>query len=113
MNYIKYLSDRSYKNRANDCWTFVQTVFKDEHNVVLPDYPIMTDKQEIATALISNIPYKLVNKAEKGCIVYYHNGKNHHAAYALNDKKMIHKTLGGVQVTNIPKNSTIFKVLND
>lgn len=113
MDFIKYLSDKNYIEGENDCWTFIQTVFKDEHNISLPDHPILIDKQDIATALISNIPYEVVNTAEKGNIIYYHNGKNHHAGYALNDKKMIHKTLGGVEVSNIPKNSIIFKVLND
>lgn len=113
MDFVKYFKNTEYIENKNDCWTFIQEVFKDEHNYILPDRPILIDKSEIASNLITNIPYTLVNKAEKGCIVYYKHENIHHAGYTLNDKKFIHKTIKGVQVSNIPKNSIIYKVLND
>lgn len=111
MNFIKYFQQNDYKLNENDCWTFIQEVFKDEHGIDLPDHPIMTDKSEIASNLISNIPYKIVDKAEKGCIVYYHNGTIHHAGYALNDKQFIHKTRQKVEVSTIPPKAIIYKIL--
>ena len=114
MNFIKYFQNTQYELDKNDCWTFVQDVYYDEHKVKLPDHPIMTAKDEIATQLVaSNMPHCVVEKAEKGCIVYYRNGKIHHAGYAIDDKKFIHKTLKGVEISNIPENAIIYKVLND
>lgn len=65
MNYQKYFSDYKYQYGSNDCWTFVQQVYKDEHNRELPDYPICATKPEIASFLTSNIDYEIVDKAEK------------------------------------------------
>ena len=113
MNFIKYFKDTEYIEGKNDCWTFVQKVFKDEYNFILPEHPILIDKKDIATALISNIPYKIIKTPEKGCIIYYHNGTTHHAGYAINNKEFIHKTINGVRIDKIPVKSTIYKVLND
>lgn len=113
MNFIKYFQNNEYEIDKNDCWTFLQEVFYDEEGVKLPNHPIMTDKSEIATQLISNIPYKIVKKAHKGCIIYYQNEKTHHVGYALDDKKYIHKTRQRVEVSNIPKNAIIYEVLSD
>lgn len=109
MNYQKYFSDYKYQYGSNDCWTFVQQVFKDEHHIDLPDYPIMT-KSEIASYLIDNLNLQEVEKAEKGCIVYYKNGDIHHAGYAINDKLYIHKTRQRVEVSNIPEKAIIYKL---
>lgn len=111
MNYQKYFSDYKYQYGSNDCWTFVQQVYKDEHNRELPDYPICATKPEIASFLTSNIDYEIVDKAEKGCIVYYNNGNTHHAGYAINDKLYIHKTRQRVEVSNIPEKAIIYKIL--
>ena len=111
MNYIKYFQDYKYQYGYNDCWKFVQTVFLDEHNISLPDYPICNNESEIETYLTSNINYKLVDKAEKGCIIYVHYGDIHHAGYAINDKLYIHKTRQRVEVSNIPQKAIIYKVL--
>lgn len=113
MNYIKYFQNTTYEPDKNDCWTFVQEVFSDEHGIKLPNHPIMTNKAEIASNLTSNIPYKIVNKAHKGCIVYYHNETTHHAGYAIDDKKFIHKTRKRVEISNIPHNAIIYEVLSD
>lgn len=111
MNYIKYFQENTYELNKSDCWTFVQEVFFDEHGKKLPDHPIMTDKAEAASNLKSNIPYKTVQTAEKGCIVYYHNRNIHHAGYAINDKKYIHKTLKKVEIGDIPSTAIIYKIL--
>lgn len=113
MNYVKYFQNTKYERDKNDCWTFLQQVFYDEEGIKLPNHPIMTDKSEIATHLISNIPYKIVEKAHKGCVIYYHNGGTHHAGYALNDKKYIHKTKQRVEISKIPENAIIYEVLSD
>ena len=112
MNYVKYFQSPKYEYDINDCWTFLQEVFKDEHNFELPAHPIMTDKSEIASYLKSNIPYKIMEKAEKGCIVYFIRGNMHHAGYAIDSKKFIHKTLQRVEVSDIPPDAIIYKVLN-
>lgn len=111
MNYIKYFQNNNYELNKSDCWTFVQDVFWDEHQKQLPDHPIMTDKAEAASRLQSNIPYKIVKTAEKGCIVYYHNSTTHHAGYAINDKLYIHKTRKRVEVSPIPEKAIIYKIL--
>lgn len=113
MNYIKYFKNTDFELNKNDCWTFLQEVFKDEEGIKLPDHPIMIDKSEIAAHLQSNIPYRIVETAKKGNIVYYHNGKTHHVGYALNDKQFIHKTRQRVEISNIPENAIIYEVLSD
>lgn len=114
MNYIKYFQNTQYEMDKNDCWTFVQEVFFDEEGIKLPDHPILTTKEQIAEGLInSNIKYCIVDKAKKGCIVYYHNGSIHHAGYALDDKTFIHKTRQAVEISKIPTKAIIYKVLND
>lgn len=113
MNYIKYFQNTQYELDKNDCWTFLQEVFRDEEGRELPNHPIMTDKAEIASNLISNIPYRIIEKAKKGCVVYYHNGNTHHVGYALNEKQYIHKTKHRVEIGNIPSNSIIYEVLSD
>lgn len=113
MDFIKYFKDTEYIENKKDCWTFLKEVFKDEHNIELPDYPIMLENGEIASFLTENIPYCFLDEAKKGCIIYYHNGAVHHAGYALNSKEFIHKTKQGVRVNFIPKNAIIYQVLND
>lgn len=112
MNYIKYFQENNYTYNTDDCWTFIQEVFKDEHNIELPEHPILED-EKIKSFLIANIKHEVVKEAQKGCIIYFSAGNMHHAAYALDNKKMIHKTFKGVEVDDIPKKATIFKVLDD
>lgn len=109
MNYLKYLTQKP----DADCWKFVQKIIKDEHGMDLPDHPIMTDNADIYSFLQANVDYEIVEKAQKGCIVYYHKGNIYHAGYALNDKKFIHQTIKSVEISPIPQNSIIYKVLND
>lgn len=112
MDFIKYFQDFDYIENKKDCWTFVRQVFKDEHNITLPDAPI-ANKSDIATYLIDNIKIEKQKEAKKGCIVYYTHENIHHAGYALDKKEFIHKTKNGVFVSKIPKNAIIYKVLND
>lgn len=113
MNYIKYFQNTKYELDKNDCWTLIQDIFKDEQGINLPAHPIMTDKADIATYLISNIPYKELKVPENGCIIYFTRGNIHHCGYALNDKKFIHKTFKSVEISDIPPDAKIYKVLND
>ena len=108
MNYLKYFSDYKYQYGSNDCWTFVQTVFKDEQNIDLPDYPI--GESDVAGYLTSNIDLKMVEKASEGCIIYINYGNLQHAGYAINDKLYIHKTRQRVEVSNIPEKAIIYKL---
>lgn len=110
MNYIKYFQDYKYQYGSKDCWSFVQTVFKDEHNIDLPDYPICNSQSDVASYILSNIDLKQVDKAEKGCIIYIKLGNMHHAGYAINDKLYIHKTRQRVEVSNIPDKAIIYKL---
>lgn len=111
MNFIKYFQNNNYEPDTNDCWTFIQQVYRDEHKIELPNHPIMTDKSEIASYLKSNISYQIMEKAEKGCIIYFFKNNLHHVGYALDDKKYIHKTHTRVEVSDIPKNAVIYKIL--
>ena len=111
MNFIKYFQNNKYELNKNDCWCFIQDIFKEEHNILLPNHPIMTDKTEIASYLKSNISYQIMETAEKGCIIYFVKNNLHHVGYALNDKKYIHKTFESVEISDIPKNATIYKIL--
>lgn len=111
MNYQKYFSDYKYQYGSNDCWTFVQQVFKDEHNIELPDYPICSDSSERAVYLKSNINLEQVPIAFKGCIVYFTKNHINHAGYAIDDKLYIHKTRQRVEFSKIPEKAIIYKVL--
>ncbi len=114
MDYLKYFKNNKYEMNTNDCWTFVQQVFYDEHKIKLPDHPIMTSTERIAGELVnSNIPHKIVESAEKGCIIYYKKGKNHHVGYAISDKLFIHKTIKRVEIAPIPNEAIIYKVIYD
>lgn len=114
MDFLKYFKNDKYEIDKSDCWTFVQEVYKDEHGVELPNHPILTTKEQIADGLIkSNVPHKLVKKAEKGCIIYYRNGDIHHAGYAIDETKFIHKTKKRVEISTIPEKALIYKVIND
>ena len=111
MNFKKYFQDYKYQYGSHDCWSFVQQVFEDEHNIKLPDYPVLNNALEISGFLKSNIRHEIVNKAQKGCIIYYNNGNIHHAGYAIDDKLYIHKTRQRVEVGNIPDKAIIYKIL--
>lgn len=114
MNYLKYFQqNKPFEIDKNDCWTFIQEVYEDEHGIRLPNHPIMTNKPEIASYLTSNIPYEILEKPQKGCIIYYHNGSTHHVGYAIDEKKYIHRTRQKVEISDIPKTAIIYRVLND
>lgn len=113
MNYLKYFNNTGFELNTNDCWTFLQEVYRDEEGINLPEHPIMTDKAEISSYLHSNIRYNIVDTAKKGNIIYYHNGTIHHVGYALNDKQFIHKTRQRVEISKIPEKAIIYEVLSD
>lgn len=113
MDYLKYFKDNKYDYENNNCLDFVRQVYKDEHNVELPECPIFENKSEYESFIKANVKYRLVNKAFKGCLVHISDDKNEHLGYAIDDKKYIHKLEKGVTVAPIPKKCLIYEVLND
>lgn len=111
MNYQKYMVNNKYDLGNNDCWTLMQDIFKDEHDLELPDLPIF-DAPDV-NYLKTNVKHKKVDNAQKGCLVHVWNKKIQHVGYAINSKQYIHKTYTGVIVAVIPKNAYIYEVLDD
>lgn len=112
MNYLKYYQDQGeYIKAKNDCWTFVQKIFKEEQNIDLPDIPIFEDEDSFVR---SNVKHVEVDKAEEGVAVHVKAHFIEHIGYALNENQYIHKTINhGVQISKIPHNARFYKVLND
>lgn len=109
MNYIKYFLNDKFKLGQNDCWTFVQEVFKNENNIILPDVPVINNTNE--SFLKSNINHKAVKKAHSGCLIFIKTIGNNHVGYAINEKEFIHKTLTGVKVSQIPASAEIYEII--
>ena len=105
---------QTYKAGENDCWTLVQDIFRDEHGVDLPYYPI-TREEDHAKAydhFHKNVNFERVQKAEKGCIIVFKSGRvKWHCGYALNSRQYIHRLNHKTTVTDIPAKSSIYKVL--
>lgn len=115
MDYLKYLRNNKYEKGLNDCWTLVQDIYKDEHNISLPDCPIFESPDEWAEYLKvkSNVPYRIVNKPFKGCLIHFKYKDIEHIGYALNESDYIHKTFTSVAISKIPTKCIIYEVLND
>lgn len=111
MDYLKYLRMNTYEKGVDDCWTFIQLVFRDEENINLPDIPIMVDYSKEETKLKSNFKYKILDKPHKGCLLHVSNPKSEHVGYALSEKEYIHKSYSGVRVSPIPKHCIIYEVI--
>lgn len=109
MNYLEYYKNNLYSLGDNDCWTFVQDIFKKEQSKILPDIPIMNDTKE--GFLKSNIPYRKVDNAFEGCLVYLKTIGNGHVGYAINQFEFIHKSKSGVMISPIPKSAEIYEIL--
>jgi len=97
-----------------DCWTLVQAIFKDRHNMDLPDFPfVVEDEQRAYNEFRSNLKLEKVQRASKGCIIVFKSGKDtFHCGYALNSKDYFHMTRKGATTTAIPKKAEIYKVLD-
>lgn len=111
MNYLKYLQQNNYKKGIDNCWTFVQEIFKDEHNYQLPDVPIFDDPREWKSYIKANAKYEIHGKAHKGCLIHVWTPKDEHIGYAIDEKQYIHKTQNGVFISTIPKRCIIYEVI--
>lgn len=110
MNLIKYFRYR-YKENQNNCWEFVRYVYKEEHNIELPELPIMdTEQHECKTFLRTNIKHKRVKEARKGILVHVWSGDREHIGYAINEKEYIHLKKVGVLIEKIPKRCLMYEV---
>lgn len=110
MNYLKYFQNKEYELGINDCWTFIQEVFKDEHNIQLPDCPICRDDKEYSNYIHANMAVKPVKKAYKGVLVHI-SSKFEHIGYAINEKEYIHKCVEGTIIQKIPNKSLLYEVV--
>lgn len=117
MDYIKYFKG-DYELGKCDCWTLMQEIYKDEHDLDLPHYPFAIEEHEkdFAEFVKANLVFEPLDEPVKGAIVHYsHIGE--HVGYALNNKQYIHRTNSGTKVNDIPKKYCrfydIIEVLND
>ena len=112
MDLLKYFRVQKYNRDNYNCWDFVRDIYKEEHNITLPELPIMTDQASV-TFLRSNINYKIVDKAYKGCLIFFHAKGINHVGYAINEKEFVHKNEQSSTVDKIPQSAIIYEVLND
>ena len=111
MDFLKYFKNNEYIKGINNCWTFVQEVYKDEHDYNLPDVPVFDTPSEWKTYLKTNIDYRIAEKAHKGCLIHVWTTVDEHIGYAVDGLKYIHKTSRGVFVSPIPKKCIIYEVI--
>ena len=109
MDYLKYFQNFEYRQGENDCWTFIQQIFKDEKDIILPDLPVIDNTSE--GYLKTNVTHKRVNKAHEGCLIFVKTKECSHTGYAINDKEYIHKGCKRVSISPIPKTAEIYEIL--
>lgn len=113
MDYLKYFQNSKYELGKNDCWTFLQQVFKEEQGVVLPDVPVFDDPEN-ESSLKANIKHRKLEKPQKGCFVFVKTKKLNHVGYAVSEVEYIHKTSNtGVIIGKIPHSAEFYEVLYD
>ena len=110
MNYLKYFNCQKYDRENYNCWNFVQDVFKDIHNIELPNLPIMTDDESV-TFLKSNIKYKIIDKPQIGTLIFVQTGRINHVGYCISNKQFIHKNKLGACIQDIPPKAIFYEVL--
>ena len=110
---IKYFRDNEYILGKKDCWTLIQDIFKDKHNIILPDIPMCINQSKLETTkfIKANVILKPLIKAKKGAIVHYSKLGLSHIGYCLNNKQFIHKCVNGVFVENIKNDYKIYEVV--
>ena len=101
----------NYKVGVWDCWTLAQDMFKQEHNIDLPDFPHMTtNSKEFKDNIFTNVLLEEVKEPQKGLMVYYVNAGEHHAGYVINDKEYIHRPACGTRIDNIKPFVKMYRV---
>lgn len=113
MDFLKYFKYK-YKENENNCWEFVRFIYKEEHNVDLPELPILdTMQQDCKYFLQSNIKHKLTKEPKRGVLIHVWHKDREHIGYALDNKKYMHLKDKGVRVDDIPQRCLMYEILND
>lgn len=110
MNLDKHFIGR-YEVGKWDCWTLVQDLFLEEHNLKLPDYPYMTQSQEdFRKYVFNNLLVEEVKEPQKGLFVCYINSGVVHAGYVISNKEFIHRPETGTRIDKIKTAVKMYKV---
>lgn len=100
---IKYMAETKYIEGEYICWDFVRTIYKDEYDIELPEYPVDEVQAEFKNRMTSNIPNIRVEtkKAIEGDIIVFSLFANQHAGVMINRESFIHLTPQGVRVSDV------------
>lgn len=110
MNLNKHFIGK-YKLGEWDCWTLVQDIYKEEHDLALPDYPVFTQsKEEFKKLVFTNILVEEVKEPQKGLFVCFSNNGTVHTGYVLNNKEFIHRPECGTKVSELRPFIKMYKV---
>ncbi|PNX49888.1 MAG: hypothetical protein BV457_00175 [Thermoplasmata archaeon M9B1D] len=101
-NYLKHFN-KKYELGKCDCWTLIQDIFKEEHNIDLPKYPFVIEgnEKDFAKHLRANLLFEEIKEPKKTCIVHK-SGINEHIGYCVGNNKYIHRTILGTKINKIP-----------
>lgn len=102
MKYLKHFN-KKYELGKCDCWTLIQDIFLEKHNLKLPDCPfaVKENEKEFAKYLRANLILEELKISKHNCIVHK-SGINEHIGYCINDKQYIHRTIKGTKINKIP-----------
>lgn len=101
----------NYKLGVWDCWTLLQDIYLEEHNIKLPDYPVFTQsKTEFKDFVFNNLLIEEVEEPQKGLFVCYSKKGTVHTGYILNKKEYIHRLEEGTMIDKIRKGLKMYKV---
>ena len=94
---------KRYKLGTCDCWTLICDIYKDEHDLILPDYPYAIEDREsdFAYFVKANLMLEILDRPEKGAIMHYSH-ISEHVGYCLSDRQYIHRVKEGTKVQDIP-----------
>lgn len=100
---INYMRKKKYIEDKYICWDFVRDVYKDEYNIILPEYPVDEIQAEFKQELVSNIPHKKIDtkEAREGDIIVFSLFANQHAGVMIGKESFIHLTHQGVRVSDV------------
>lgn len=108
MTYLKYLQIpyKIFSSDLNgcDCWGLVQLIYKNEHNINLPDFPNIENKNKLSIKLNEFITkYKKIDKPQHGAIIWIKGQAPYgeHCGYCISDKRFIHISKKGCFLSEI------------
>jgi cell wall-associated NlpC family hydrolase len=108
MTYSKYIGipfeygGRDYKSL--DCYGLVMLIYKEIHNVDIPEIISPNTLKEIASLVDSEIPKWKPSPIEQGSVIVFNiKGYGSHVAYMIDNDRMIHtwEKTGGVTIERI------------